>query len=808
MKSEYNHKIIEKKWIQRWERAKTYTTNLQKAKRPYYNLMMFPYPSAKGLHVGNMFSFTGSDIQGRFMRARGYDVFEPMGFDSFGMHAENFALKTGAHPARLTPMNVERFRENQLKKIGALFDWSHEIDTANPDYYRWTQWIFVQLFKCGLAYQKEATVNWCPSCKTVLADEQAEGGTCERCEAQVKQRDLRQWFFRITDYAQKLLDGLDRIDWSERTLKAQKNWIGRSEGVELNFSLVGSDDQLSVFTTRPDTLWGATYIVLAPEHPLIRRLPVTPDSDDMWEYLKGVEKTSIVERLDATNVKTGVPTGSFAVNPANNEHLPIWVSDFVLMAYGTGAIMAVPAHDVRDFDFAEKFDLPIIPVISPHGRDPDPTKPFVDDGVLINSDRFTDRPNREAAIEITKWLTDMGRGRETVNYRLHDWCISRQRYWGAPIPIIHCDACGPVAVPEEQLPVRLPFIEHYEPDGSGRSPLARDSSFVNTSCPECDAPARRETDVCDNFLDSAWYFFRFPSSDRSDVPFDRELTHKWLPADMYIGGNEHAVLHLMYTRFLTMVFKDIGLIDFEDPFKRYRANGTITRDGVKMSKSKDNMIDPDPYLEKYGSDVFRMYLMFLGPYLSGGDFRDTGILGIRRFIDRLYRYITTTEFTDGPVADRKLRSFLQQKIKKVTDDIKELRYNTAIAALMELLNGLTSQKKHYRECIRILLQMVCPFAPFVAHELWEKLGGTEMIDTIPWPSDEYDSAQDDMIPFMVQVDGKVRDKLIVSRNSSESELETKAMASNRVRSAINRRQVVRKVFVQSRLINLVTRDQI
>jgi leucyl-tRNA synthetase len=800
----YDHRAIETKWVRRWAETGAFETDLRGAEKPYYNLMMFPYPSAEGLHVGNVFAFVGSDIHGRYMRARGHDVFEPMGFDAFGIHSENFAIKINTHPAKLIPSNIRTFTE-QLKRLGGLFDWSHQVSTTDPAYYRWTQWIFVQLYRAGLAYQKEAPVNWCPSCNTVLAAEQAEGGVCERCGTSVEQRAMRQWFFRITAYAQQLLDNLAWIDWSEITKNAQERWIGRSEGAEVDFPVVGHPDTLRVFTTRPDTLWGATYMVLAPEHPLVERV-TTPDRQAAVQaYLQAAARKTDLEREDATREKTGVFTGGYAINPVNGERIPIWVSDYVLITYGTGAIMAVPAHDTRDFAFATAFRLPIVRVISPDGADGEVTEAYVGEGTMINSGPFNGMHSLAAKSKVTDWLEERRMGARKVNYRLRDWCISRQRYWGPPIPMIYCDRCGVVPVPEDQLPVVLPYIEDFKPDGSGKSPLARDPAFVATACPSCGGPGRRETDVNDNFLDSAWYFFRYPSADREEVVFDPALTEKWLPVDMYIGGNEHAVLHLMYTRFITMALKDMGLISFEEPFKRFRAHGLLIKDGAKMSKSKGNVVNPDEYLEEFGADTFRTYLMFLGPYQEGGDFRDAGINGVRRFYDRLWRYGTQTAFSDAPVTDRRLLALLHRKTKDVTQDLEALQYNTAIARLMELLNGLQDHASHHREAFRRLLQLASPFAPFIAQELWSRLGEEGLICDAPWPAWDETLIVEETIEYVVQVNGKVRDRLLLPPGTPQQEVEKAALVSERVHPWTQGHQVAKMIFVPNRLLNIVVR---
>ena len=637
MTAHFDHTAMEARWTGRWQRRQTYVVDLQRAERPYYNLMMFPYPSAEGLHVGNVFAFVGSDVHGRFMRARGREVFEPMGFDAFGIHSENRAMALGVHPSRMVPENIQRFRR-QLQRLGAIFDWSHEIDTTSPAYYRWTQWIFVKLFQAGLAYRKAAEVNWCPSCRTVLANEQAAEGRCERCQAEVRPRKMRQWFFRITAYADRLSANLDWIDWSPVTTAAQRRWIG-------------------------------------------------------------------------------------------------WA-------------------------------------------------------------RQTGRPGAGSA--------------PRVHCRLHDWCISRQRYWGTPIPIIHCRTCGPVAVPVDELPVRLPHIESFRPDGTGRSPLARDEQFVAAICPRCRRPARRETDVCDNFLDSAWYSLRYPSAGRTDVPFDPALTEKWLPVDMYIGGHEHAVLHLLYTRFITMALNDLGWIGFAEPFKRFRAHGLITKDGAKMSKSKGNVVNPDAYLDRFGADTFRMALMFHGPFHQNCDFTDAGMTGMHRFLGRLWRYVTQTaaanNLLDGSPTDGAVRTRVHQTIAQVTENLEALRYHTAIAALMQLLGGLTGQRRHHRESVRVLLQLLCPLAPFITHELWQRAGGDGMIGDVPWPRCDARPARVQTATLVVQVNGRKRVTIELPVGSPKAVVQQAALASPRVRERIGQSPIARIILVPDRLLNIVTDD--
>jgi leucyl-tRNA synthetase len=712
MEERYDSAIVEAKWQRLWRERRTNSIDLENAERPYYTLMMFPYPSAEGLHVGHAFAFPGVDIHGRFRRLQGYDVFEPIGFDAFGIHSENYALKVGTNPKQLIPRTIENFRR-QLNRLGLMVDWEHAVDTTAPEYYHWTQWIFLKLYEHGLAVRKKAPVNWCPRCQTVLANEQVIDGECERHPGvRVEQRLTEQWFLKITEYAERLLRNLDWIDWSESTKIAQRNWIGRSDGAAIDFPIAGDHRRkLRVFTTRPDTLFGATYIVLAPEHSWVNDLATPERHTAVAAYRERVSKMDLVTRRAITE-KTGVFTGSYAVNPATGKEIPIWIADYVLAEYGTGAIMAVPAHDARDFDFAHAFDLPILRVIAAHGESA--TTPIGDaaydgPGIIVNSDQFDGLEVETGKKAVTAWLADRGAGEARVQYRLHDWCISRQRYWGPPIPILYCNDCGIVPVPEDQLPVVLPDIDDFRPDISGVAPLARVKSFFEAPCPRCGGTARRETDVSDTFLDSAWYFLRYPSARRDDVAFDPTLTRKWLPVDMYIGGNEHAVLHLMYTRFITMALHDLGLLEFEEPFKRFRAHGLIVKDGAKMSKSRGNVVNPDQYIEKHGADAFRMYMMFLGPYEDGGDFRDEGIAGVSRFLDAVWRL--ARDLNDQDEASAELRRATHRAIAKVQEDLDKLRYNTAIAALMTLLNEIRRCSPADRETVETLIRQFAPFAP-------------------------------------------------------------------------------------------------
>jgi leucyl-tRNA synthetase len=822
--AEYDPGVIERKWQDRWDANGTNRTDLVGGVRPFYALMMFPYPSAEGLHVGNLFAFTGNDIYGRFQRLQGHTVFEPLGFDAFGIHSENFALKVGTHPADLIPRNIENFRR-QLKQAGLMVDWSHELSTTDPAYYKWTQWLFLQLFKRGLAYKKRAAVNWCPNDKTVLANEQVIAGECERCGAKVEQRFLEQWFFRITDYAGRLLANLDWLDWSDSTKLAQRNWIGRSDGAELTFRVQDLEEiagaatiaqgasgefpaqpvDIVVFTTRPDTIFGATYLVLAPEHPLVDTLTVDEQRAEVAQYKRDAAKQDIVTRK-VNRDKTGVFTGSFAINPATGQPIPIWVADYVLMEYGTGAIMAVPGHDERDFEFAKQFDLPIVRVVA--GPDVTNAHAPLDEAYvetsnarLVNSGEFTGVPVDEAKRRITAWLADRGHARPVVNYRLHDWCISRQRYWGPPIPIIYCDACGTVPVPERDLPVELPYVEDFKPDDTGISPLARVESWYRVSCPSCGGEARRETDVSDTFLDSAWYFLRYPSTDCADVPFDRALTEKWLPVTSYIGGNEHAVLHLLYSRFVTMVLHDAGLLPFEEPYEKFRAHGMIVREGAKMSKSRGNVVNPDEYIERWGADTFRTYLMYLGPYEEGGDFRDQSVIGVRRFLDRLWA--STAEATTTGAPDPAVLRKLHQTIKKVTGDIPALSYNTAIAAMMEYINVVRrGERTAHRDEIEPLVQLVAPFAPHLAEELWERLGHQGSVFDAGWPEFDPGLAAEDLVTIAVQVNGKMRGTVQVPNGSGQEAALGAALAEPAI--AKFAAGVPRKViFVPGRLLNVI-----
>ena len=807
---QYRPDIVEAKWQERWAERGTNAPDLDRAERPFYNLMMFPYPSAEGLHVGNFFAFTGADVYGRFQRLRGHQVFEPIGYDAFGIHSENFAIKIGTHPAELIPRNIANFRR-QLTRLGGMFDWRHELATTDPSYYKWTQWLFLQLYHAGLAYRKKAAVNWCPHCKTVLANEQVINGACERCGTPVEQRLLEQWFFRITDYAPRLLANLDdsaKMDWSASTTTAQRNWIGRSDGAEIEFA--SDAGPIRVFTTRPDTLFGATFMVLAPEHPLVDRLTAPAERAKVEAYRKASLAKGVVARKVGEKEKTGVSIGGFAVNPATGAEIPVWIADYVLMEYGTGAIMAVPGHDDRDFAFATRYGLPVIRVLAGPGETgATPLEAAAPDTTgfrLVNSGRFSEMSAAEGLAAIVAWLEAEGKGNGVVQYRLHDWCISRQRYWGPPIPVIYCPSCGIVPVPEADLPVRLPIIPDFQPDDSGVSPLARHEEWSVVPCPACGATARRETDVSDTFLDSAWYYLRYLATEFDDRPFDQVRNRKWLPVTSYIGGNEHAVLHLLYSRFIAMVLFDQGKVGFEEPFRKFRAHGTIVKDGAKMSKSRGNVVVPDQYIARWGADTFRTYLMFLGPYEEGGDFRDEGLAGPRRFLDKIWELVSQTEHRTlvGSELHHGIAVKWNQTKKKVTEALEGLSYNTAIAALMELLNAMRAVNCTERKIVKEMIQMLAPFAPHFAEECWERLGATTSIFDSQWPDWDESLTVDLSVEVPIQVNGKTRSRVQVPRGAPENVVVAAALRDPAVKKFIDG-EPAKVIYVKDRLLNLVVK---
>ena len=843
IEDQYDPTIIEPKWQRRWEETDLYKADIHNAARPFYNLMEFPYPSGEGLHVGHVYTYCGADTYGRFQRMHGYDVFQPMGFDSFGIHSENYALKIGVNPMTLTDRTVRRYRETQMKRLGAMWDWSHEVITSHPDYYKWTQWVFLQIYKAGLAYRATAPVTWCPSCLTVLAAEQTEKddrtgeAVCERCGTSVTQREMEQWFFRITSYADRLVDGLRDLDWPELSKTLQSDWIGRSEGAQITFQLAGGAHGFNAFTTRPDTIFGATYAVLAPEHPLVTAITTHQQRAAVDAYVAEVRNKTERERIaEDVKEKTGVFTGAYAINPATGEQIPVWVADYVLMSYGTGAIMAVPAHDQRDLEFARKFGLPIVPVFAPDGMAPDPdtmTEAVTHDGVMINSGQFSGRSEGpETLHSMIAWLAERGVGEARTTYRLHDWLISRQRYWGPPIPMIYCPTDGIVPVPEKDLPVILPEIENFRPTGTGVGPLAALEQWVNVPCPVCGGPARRETDVSDNFLDSAWYFLRYPSTAYNDRPFDAALTRKWLPVNMYMGGIEHVRRHHLYARFVTMVLHDEGLLDFAEPFTRLRLHGLIhtldplSEKAAKMSKSKGNVITPDEYLTRFGADALRLALLFAGPYEEGGAFSEArdketneirrvgSIAGIIRFLERCYDLVAGHDAgatpagasTDGATP----ASIMHRAIKQVGDDLANLKYHTAIARLMEYStwlkeNAAALDAATRAEHLKTLTLLVAPLAPHLAEEMWQRLGQPYSVHQQPWPAYDPELVRAQTVTLVVQVNGTLRERAEVAASISKEEARELALGLARVREVVAGKEVRDVIFVPGRLVNIVTR---
>jgi leucyl-tRNA synthetase len=811
----YDPDAIEAKWQAVWAAEDAFTvpnpdpTSAADA-RSTYVLEMLPYPSGD-LHMGHVFNYTLGDVFTHIRRRQGFTVLRPMGYDAFGLNSENAAIREGGHPREITKRNIEAIRR-QMKRMGWAIDWSREVSTAEPEYYRWTQWLFLRFFERGLAYRREAPVKWCPKDQTVLANEQVIDGRCERCGTEVESRNLTQWFFKITDYADQLLDEMDTLEsWPERVLTMQRNWIGRSEGARVTFRVDGTDDELPVFTTRPDTLFGATFFALAPEHPMIAELTAgTENEAAVADYVRHAAARSTVER--ETKEKDGVFTGRYAVNPVNGESIPIWVADYVLMEYGTGAIMAVPAHDERDHTFAEKYGIEIRQVVAPAaGTEPPEAGAFVahtDDEVLVNSGEFNGLSAPEGKRAITAWLEECGLGEAAIGYRLRDWLLSRQRYWGCPIPIVHCETCGIVPVPAERLPVLLPEIDDYLP--KGRSPLAAAEDWVATTCPSCGGPARRETDTMDTFVDSSWYFLRYADARNDDAAWDQQIVDYWLPVKQYIGGVEHAVLHLLYARFFTKVLNDIELLGFREPFSRLFTQGMIYRHGAKMSKTRGNVVSPDEAIERYGADALRLYILYMGPAEQDKEWSDAGIEGTARLLDRIWR-LALEVATTGPVeapADGELVRAAHRTIDRVTDDIlRRFQFHTPIAALFELVNEVYRVKDEpgrageVRFATETVLTLIQPYAPHVAEELWERLGHSRLWET-PWPLADQALVASDTVEVVVQVNGKLRDRLHVPAGTPENELVALALASERVQAHVDG-EPQRTIVVPDRLVNVV-----
>ncbi len=795
--SSYNPLVVQKKWKERWKKSKLYSVNLKNDKRKkYYNLVMFPYPSGDKIHIGHWYNYSIADSWGRYVRLKGHNVFQPMGYDSFGLPAENYAIKTGVPPHKSIKKNTD-YMTIQLSDIGAMWDWEKSVVTSSPEYYKWTQWVFLQMYKKGLAYKKKSPVNWCKSCKTVLANEQVNNGMCERCGNEVIQKKLHQWFWNIRSHAESLLNHSD-LDWPEKTVLMQKNWIGKSIGSHIVFKIHESDLSFEVFTTRADTLFGCTYCVLAPEHDLVEKITTDKYKKDVELYLKETTKKTDMDRTMDDKEKTGVFTGSYAINPINGEKVPIWIADYVLSHYGTGAVMAVPAHDDRDFAFAKKYKLPIPVVIKSKDGKEKKGEAFTDYGILFNSKEFDGLSSKEGGKKIIEKLKKENLGDFKTSYKLRDWLISRQRYWGAPIPIIYCDKCGEVPVPEKDLPVKLPTKDvEYKP--KGKSPLASVPSFVNTKCPKCGGKAEREVDTMDTFVCSSWYFLRYldPKDDKN--PFDKSLIKKWLPVDMYIGGPEHACMHLLYSRFMYKVLVDDKNAE---PFKRLVHQGLVTKNGAKMSKSKGNVVSPDEFVTKYGSDVFRMYLMFMGPFTDGGDWNDKGITGIVRFSDKFWRLIAETSST--PTDKDLLKKNLHKLIKKITEDVEKLHFNTALAGFMEFLNS-TSKSGINSEAKKILSVLISPFAPHLAEECWEILGQKYSVFDQKWPVFDEELAKDSEVKIGVQVNGRIRGEILISTDISKDEALSLAKKIPSVEKYLSGSKIVKEIYVPGRIIGFVVK---
>ena len=805
---------IEKKWQKKWAEDRIYSFDTSRRDKKYYTLEMFSYPSRANLHVGHWYTFGPSDSFARFKSMQGYEVFEPMGFDAFGLPAENYAIKTGIHPQDSTLKNIATM-EKQLQAMGGMFDWDYEVKTCMPDYYKWTQWIFLQLYKAGLAYRKEAPVNWCTSCNTVLANEQVVDGHCERCGSQVVRKNLTQWFFKITAYADELLRDLDKLDWPEKTKAMQRHWIGKSTGGEIEFTCE-SGDKFRVFTTRADTIFGVSYVILAPEHPLVDKLTTPDRKAEVEAYKLACSKVSEIDRMSSTREKTGAFTGAYCINPVNGERVPIWIGDYVIYSYGTGAVMGVAAHDERDFDFAKKYGLQIKRVIKSADGSPDDL-PFCEYGVMVNSGKFDGMGSEEGKVAVVKWLEEKGAGELKTNYRLRDWLISRQRYWGCPIPVIHCPHCGEVAVPEEDLPVKLPYNVDFTPDG--RSPLLKSEEFMNCTCPKCGAPARRDPDTLDTFVCSSWYFLRYPDAHNDKQAFDPEIINKMLPVDKYIGGAEHACMHLLYARFFTKALRDLGYLKFDEPFTSLVHQGTILGpDGFKMSKSRGNVVSPDDYVSKYGSDAFRFYLMFGFAYTDGGPWNSSGIESIVKFLERTERIVL--KIKDMPAgskplsgAEKQLLYTLNYTIRRVSEDMEVFSFNTAIARIMELVNAMYKYDSDcaekdadlLKDCADKLVLLLAPLVPHIAEELNESLGKPYPVYRRRFPVCEEKWLVKDEYELAVQVNSRIKAKIVVGMGADNKEIEKIALSNEAVAQALEGLTPVKVIVIPKRLVNIVAK---
>lgn len=802
MATQYNHSAIEKKWRENWEEKPINVNDGKKEK--YYCLDMFPYPSGSGLHVGHWRGYVISDVWSRYQLLKGKYVIHPMGWDAFGLPAENYAIKMGVHPAKSTEANISNIKK-QIKQIAAIYDWDMEVNTTDPDFYKWTQWIFVQMFKNGLAYEKEFPINWCPSCKTGLANEEVVNGCCERCGTAVTKKNLRQWMLKITAYAERLLNDLDKLDWPEKVKKMQTDWIGKSYGAEVDFPIDGREEKITVYTTRPDTLYGATFMVLAPEHELAKSLATDETREAVEQYIFDSSMRSNVDRMQAKD-KTGVFTGSYAINPLNGAKTPIWLSDYVLSDYGTGAIMCVPAHDDRDFEFAKKFGLPIVQVIAKDGVEiEDMTEAYTEaSGIMINSGDWNGMESAVLKKEAPHMIEEKGFGHKTVNYKLRDWVFSRQRYWGEPIPIIHCPKCGCVPVPEEELPLRLPEVESYQPTGTGESPLAAIDQWVNTTCPVCGAPAKRETNTMPQWAGSSWYFLRYVDSHNKEELVSREKADKYLPVDMYIGGVEHAVLHLLYSRFYTKFLCDIGAIDFDEPFKKLFNQGMITgKNGIKMSKSKGNVVSPDDLVRDYGCDSLRLYELFVGPPELDAEWDDRGIEGVSRFLNRFWNLVMDNKDKEIE-ATREMIKLRYKLVYDIEYRFNQFSLNTVISGFMEYNNKMIDLAKKEggidKETLRTFVILLAPFAPHIGEELWQQLGGTDSVFHAQWPECDEEAMKDDEIEVAVQVNGKTRSVIQLPADISKEDALAAGREAVKDKLAGN---IVKEIYVPGKIINIV-----
>lgn len=799
----YNHRVIEKKWRAYWEEHPINVNDGKKEK--YYCLDMFPYPSGNGLHVGHWRGYVISDVWSRYKLMHGYYVIHPMGWDAFGLPAENYAIKMGVHPAKSTAENIKNIKR-QINEIAAIYDWDMEVNTTDPKFYKWTQWIFVQMFKKGLAYEKEMPINWCPSCKTGLANEEVVNGKCERCGADVTKKNLKQWMLRITDYADRLLNDLDKLEWPEKVKKMQTDWIGKSYGAEVNFKVDGSDDVITVYTTRPDTLYGATFMVLAPEHALAKKLATDEQRAAVEDYIYQTSLRSSVDRLQDKE-KTGVFTGSYAVNPLNGAKVPIWLSDYVLADYGTGAIMCVPAHDDRDFEFAKKFDIPIIQVISKDGKEiENMTEAYTEaSGIMINSGDWNGMESAVLKKEAPEMIEKMGFGKKTVNYKLRDWVFSRQRYWGEPIPIVHCPDCGAVPVPEDQLPLLLPEVESYQPTGTGESPLAAITDWVNTTCPCCGKPAKRETNTMPQWAGSSWYFLRYVDNKNDKELVSREKADKYLPVDMYIGGVEHAVLHLLYSRFYTKFLYDIGVIDFDEPFHRLFNQGMITgKNGIKMSKSKGNVVSPDDLVRDYGCDSLRLYELFVGPPELDSEWDDRGIEGVYRFISRFWKLVMDQKDQDVKETKELIR-LRNRLVYDVTTRLENFSLNTVISAFMEYNNKLIDLSRKGgvdKKTLETFVQLLAPFAPHISEELHHELGNENSVFESGWPTYDEAAMEEDEVEIAVQINGKTRAVISIPKDIAKEEALAKGKEALGDKLTGN---VIKEIYVPGKIINIVAK---